>query len=150
MQPVTISGFFDTLNQSQKVYTRQMEPVCRKWELTRSEVDVLLFLYNNPECNRSADIVTRRGMAKSHVSMSVSSLEQKALLQRQFSETDRRAAHLHLTEQGRRIAAEARKLQLEFFRALYEGVSAEEFRIWEQTTQKVRVNIEELSKKERE
>ena len=39
-----------------------------------------------------------------------------------------------------------RNEQLEFFRALYEGVTEEEFRIWERTTQKIRENIETLSK----
>lgn len=150
MRPVSIGGYFDILNQSQKVYTRQLEPVCRKWELTRSEVDVLLFLYNNPGYDRAADVVSRRGMAKSHVSLSVTNLEQRGLLERRYSETDRRTAHLCLTEPGCTIAAEAKQLQRGFFENLYTGVTEEEFQVWEQVSRKVRRNIEELSKKEKE
>ena len=109
MQPVSISGYFDTLTQSQKIYTRQLEPVCRKWELTRSELDVLLFLYNNPQYTRAADIVAHRGMTKSHVSLSVVNLEQRRFLERQFSAEDRRAANLFLTPEGRQIAAEGKQ-----------------------------------------
>lgn len=150
MEPLSIGEYFDVLSQSQKVYTRQLEPVCRKWNLTRSEVDVLLFLYNHPHYNRAADIVTHRGMAKSHVSLSVSTLEQRSLLERRFSETDRRTAHLCLTEPGCTIAAEAKQLQRGFFENLYTGVTEEEFQVWEQVSRKVRRNIEELSKKEKE
>ena len=146
MQPVSISGYFDTLTQSQKIYTRQLEPVCRKWELTRSELDVLLFLYNNPQYTRAADIVAHRGMTKSHVSLSVVNLEQRGFLERQFSAEDRRAANLFLTPEGRQIAAEGKQAQQEFFVKLYQGVTEEELRLWEAVTQKVRANIEDLNK----
>lgn len=146
MQPVQIGSYFDILSQSQKAYTKQLEPVCKKWDLTRSEVDVLLFLYNNPQYDRAADIVTRRGMAKSHVSMSVANLEDRGLLGRRFSPTDRRTAHLFLTEAGRQIAAEARAVQKQFFDLLYEGVTAEELALWQKITQKVFENIEKLYK----
>lgn len=146
MQPVQIGAYFDILSQSQKAYGKQLEPVCRKWELTRSEVDVLLFLYNNPVFDRAADIVTRRGMTKSHVSMSVASLADRGLLERQFSPEDRRTAHLKLLEKGLVIAAEAREAQRQFFDTLYEGVSREELETWNAITRKVCENIENLNK----
>lgn len=144
MHPIQIGGYFDILSQSQKAYTRQLEPVCRKWDLTRSEVDVLLFLYNNPQFDRAADIVTRRGMAKSHVSMSVANLADRWLLVREFSPEDRRTAHLRLTQQGRVIAAEARQAQKEFFHLLYQDVSEEELDLWDKITRKVCENIKKL------
>ena len=144
MKPVAISQYFDILSQSQKAYGKQLEPVCRKWELTRSELDVLLFLHNNPKFDRAADIVSRRGMAKSHVSMSVASLTERGLLARHFSPADRRTAHLSLTEAAIPIAREARKAQQQFFDLLYQGVSEEELRLWESITQRVCRNIENL------
>lgn len=144
MNPRSISSYFDILGQSQKAYSRFLEPVCRKWELTRSELDVLLFLYNNPEFDRAADIVTHRGMAKSHVSMSVANLAELGLLERSCSPTDRRNAHLSLTERGRFIAAEGRQAQQTFFETIYHGISPEELSLWEATTEKVRNNIMNL------
>lgn len=146
MNPVSISGYFDILSKSQKIYSRHLEPVCRKWELTRTEVDVILFLYNNPGFDRAVDIVARRGLTKSHVSMSVSVLENRKLLTRNFCKTDRRTAHLQLTEMGREIGAEARVAQQDFFRRLYDGVEPEEIAIWEQITRKVHNNIDRLEK----
>ena len=139
-----ISEYFDILNKSQKLYTRCLEPVCRKWDLTRSELDVLLFLYNNPEYRRAADIVEHRGMAKSHVSLSVTGLENRGLLQRQFSQKDRRAAHLMLTDPAKEIAAEGRNAQLQFFEGLYSGISQEDYDLWRGITRQIFGNIETL------
>ena len=141
MQPFSMATYFDIMTQSQKIYNRQLEPVCKKWDLTRNELDVMLFLYNNPEFDRAADIVARRGIAKSHVSLSVTSLGGKGLLKRRFSAEDRRTAHLKLTEQGTCIAAEGRVAQKNFFNTIYEGISEEEMLLWRKITEKVTENI---------
>lgn len=140
-----IIAYFEVFNQSKKIYSRQLEPVCRKWDLTRSEVDVLLFLYNNPQYDRAADIVAHRGMTKSHVSMSVTTLVERGMLERQYSQEDRRTAHLRLLEEGKTIAAEAKAAQQHFFSLIYEGITPEEMAQWEQVTRKVYDNIENLS-----
>ena len=84
-------AFFETALRAQKSYSRLMEPVCKKWNLTHNELDVLLFLANNPERNRAADIVRGRGMSKGHVSLSLRSLEDRGLVACQADGTDRRA-----------------------------------------------------------
>ena len=76
---ITQFNYFDTMARAQKGYARLLEPICKKWELTRNELDVMLFLANNPDYDRAVDIVNHRGLAKSHVSMSVTSLENRGL-----------------------------------------------------------------------
>lgn len=139
-------NYFDIMGMAKKNYGKALEPLCRKWELTRNELDILLFLYNNPEFDRAADIVSRRGIAKSHVSMSVASLEERGALTRRFDPTDRRQAHLELTEQGQEIAGEARAVQHSYFSGLYQGVTEEELEVWREITQKVCDNIEKFNK----
>ena len=146
MKPIKIAAFFDILGQSQKVYSKLLEPVCRKWDLTRSEVDVLLFLYNNPQYDRAADIVVHRGMAKSHVSMSVASLADRGILERLESLEDRRAVRLQLSGEGKAVAVDAQKAQRQFFDLLYLDISEEELVIWEKINQKVCKNIENANK----
>lgn len=136
------AGYFDVLNKAKKSYARCLEPICKKWGLTRNELDVLLFLYNNPPFDRAADIVSRRGMAKSHVSLSAANLEQQGLLVRRFDANDRRAAHLELTARGRAAAREGRDAQQRFFVQIFEGITTEEWEQWGKITQKVCVNIE--------
>lgn len=136
--------YFEAMASARKSYSKLMEPICQEWELTRNELDVILFLYNNPAYDRAADIVSHRGIAKSHVSLSVAGLEEKGLLRRRFSEQDRRTAHLELTDRGRDIALRAREKQMRYFSALYEGISREEFEIWKNITQKVWENLKNL------
>ena len=137
-------NYFDAMASAQKSYGKLLEPICQEWKLTRTELNVMLFLYNNPAYDRAADIVSHRGIAKSHVSLSVASLEEKGLLRRRFSEQDRRTAHLELLDKGCRIAAQAREKQIQYFSALYRGVSPEDLELWRNITQKVWDNIKNL------
>jgi len=137
-------NYFDIMAATKKSYARILEPICRERELTRNELDVILFLYNNPEFDRAADIVSHRGIAKSHVSLSVASLEEKGLLTKAFDENDRRMAHLRLTELAKQIASQAREVQQRFFSALYEGITEEDFRLWRSITERVCNNIREI------
>lgn len=136
--------YFDTLGQARKSYGKTLEPLCKQWNLTRNELDVLLFLHNNPEFDRAADIVSHRGIAKSHVSLSVSMLEHRGFLQRQFAPNDRRTAHLALTPAGLAIAQAGRDLQEGFFRRIFAGISPEELRLWQTLIGKVQKNIETI------
>ena len=78
--------------------------------------------------------------------MSVVNLQQRGFLERQFSAEDRRAANLIITPEGQQVAEEGKQAQQAFFTKLYQGVTEEEFRLWEAVTQKVRANIENLNK----
>ena len=137
-------NYFDASAAAEKAYYKFLAPICREESLTRNELDVLLFLHNNPEYDRATDIVSRRGIAKSHVSLSVSTLEEKGLLHRRFDESDRRTAHLELTGSGRNIAARARDIQLRYFEAIYRDISPEEFEVWKKIVLKVQSNIRNL------
>lgn len=138
-------NYFDITGAARKVYSRYLEPLCKKWALTRNELDVLLYLYNHPGLDRAVDISEGRGMAKSHVSQSVASLEGRGLLHREFDPADRRTAHLALTELSLPIAEEGKLLQQDFFAAIHEGVTPEELMLWGGIIRKVCGNIESLS-----
>lgn len=135
---------FDVTQRVKKQYTQAVEPVCRKWNLTKNELDVLLFLHNNPEYDRAADIVVHRGMTKSHVSLSVTNLESRSLLQRREDPEDRRAVRLILSEEGRTIAEEGREYQIRFFGALFEGLSREELLQLQNLMERIRRNIDRM------
>lgn len=135
-------NYFDIAGSVRKLYARYLEPLCKKWDLTRNEMDVLLFLHNHPGLDRAVDISSGRGIAKSHVSQSVASLENRRLLHRRFDPADRRTAHLELTEQARLITDEGKQIQEDFFSAIYDGIPPEELALWKQLALKIRWNIE--------
>ena len=137
-------NYFDVSLRSKKEYAKLMEPVCRTYGLTRNELDVLLFLYNNPGLDRAADIVSRRGIAKSHVSLSVSTLEGKGLLQKLEDPEDRRTIHLKLTEPAQHMADTARQAQRNFFGRIFSGLTPAEMALFREITEKIARNIESL------
>ncbi len=137
-------NYFDVMNEAKKGYTRYLEPVCREWDLTRNELDVVLFLANNPTMDRAADIVAHRGLAKSHVSLSVSTLESKGLVYREMDTGDRRTVHLKLTTEGLRAALAGREAQKAFFQRIHQGISQEEMAVWRGMTEKISQNIKNM------
>ena len=138
------TGYFDTVMRGRKGYSRALEPICSQWDLTRNEMDVLLFLYNNPGLDRAADVALHRGMAKSHVSLSVNALESKGLLERHMDPVDRRTIRLALAGDAFYIAQQGREAQKAFFTRIYAGVTEEEMAVWAAVTDKITRNIHEL------
>lgn len=139
-------NYFDITGMARKLYGRFLEPLCRKWDLTRNELDVLLYLHNHPGKDRAVDVSEGRGMAKSHVSQSVAGLESRGLLLRQYDPADRRTAHLVLTDQARAIAREGKQIQLDFFDTIHRDVTPQESALLSRIVRKVCDNIDQLSK----
>lgn len=136
-----LSSYFDALSRAKKEYSRCLEPMCRDCGLTQNELAVLLFLNNNPSLDRAADIVSCRGIAKSHVSLAVTRLEAQGILTRRYDPADRRACHLVLTEKGTEIAEAGAERQRQFFEALYVGISPEERELMRSVARKIMDNI---------
>ena len=138
------ADYFDNMLRAKKGYSNILAPICKTWKLTRNELDILLFLYNNPEFDRATDIVSRRGIAKSHVSLSVSSLEERGFVTREVDAQDRRTIHLRLSEEAKEIAREGREAQMGFFKLLYAGLTVDEVAQWQGIIDKVSQNIAEM------
>lgn len=137
-------NYFDTMSRAQKGYARLLDPICKKWNLTRNELDVLLFLGNNPEMDRAVDIVNNRGMSKSHVSLSISTLESRGFLTRKEDPADRRTVHLQLTDSAREIVQKGQAAQKLFFSYIHQGVTQEQIELMVDFAKKVSENIRNI------
>ena len=136
--------FFERMVMARKAYDRALEPVCESWGLSHNELDTLLFLGNNPGLDRAADIVKYRGLAKSHVSLAVTTLEHRGLLERREDPGDRRNVRLQLTEEGAAAARDGKRAQKGFFDRAFEGLSQEDFDHWRAIAGHVLGNIEAM------
>ena len=72
-----IINYLVTGKSLKKAYGKYMEGIGEQYGLSRMEIDVLLFLYNNPGHDTASDLVELRSIAKSYVSMAVESLTRK-------------------------------------------------------------------------
>ena len=112
--------------QFQKFYANRFAALLEKRQLSMREMDVVLFLVNNPGYDTARDITEFRGLSKSQVSQAVDLLVAEGLLQRAPDTTDRRVIHLSLTEDGSPLAAEALAIQAACVRQLLSGLTAEQ------------------------
>ena len=115
--------FWDKLKAFSTLYEQLTEPVREQYHLTQMEFDILMFLYNNPQYDTSSDIVKVRRLTKSHVSTSVSSLEQKGILERRHSETNRKSILLKLTPAASEIISAGLAAQTSYSNILIRGLS---------------------------
>lgn len=120
-----------------KLYDEILSPVYVKHDLTKSELDILLFLANNPEYDRAVDIIDVRKVAKSHVSASVHSLLEKGYLKKKEQTDNRRDIHLSVTKKADRIIADGRAAQKIFDRTIMKGLTHEDLKALQEASDKV-------------
>ena len=72
-----LAEFRSNSTLTKKIYDRTMEPLCSQYHISRMELDILLFLANNPGYDTAKDIVCQKRFTKSHVSTSLHLLEEK-------------------------------------------------------------------------
>ncbi len=108
------------------LYETYMKPVCQSYSLTSMELSVLLFLSNNPEYDTAKDIVKIRHLTKSHVSIAVSSLEERGFLKKEYRDGDHKTVHLILEPACAEILRKGREAQYEFLSVIRRGFSEEE------------------------
>ena len=89
----TLLQYADSLR---RLTHRTMQPLGGELGLSQLEMELLLFLRNNPELNTARDAVAYRGFAKSNVSTAVEALERKGWLTVEPDPRSRRVKRLVL------------------------------------------------------
>lgn len=87
---ISISEFLSITNQFNKLYSGSINAVAAGYGMSKVEVDVLLFLHNNPQYDTARDIVEYRHIAKSYVSKAVELLVKRGALLIREDDKDRR------------------------------------------------------------
>lgn len=127
-----------------RAYDSVFRPVMARHGLTRNEVDVLLFLANNPGRDTAVELVELRGLAKSQVCRSVEALQARGMLVGEQDPKDRRRVHLALTGRAAAPVQEAQQAQRLFIDLLYRGVTEEERAILARVFDRIGKNVQEV------
>lgn len=131
-----------------RLYADRLSPLLSRWDLTASEIQVLLFLLNNPGMDTARDVTEYRGLAKSQVSQAVERLVGRGLLKRGSDPADRRVIHLQVTEKGMPLARQAQACQNQVFEMLLAGLTPAEQEQLGSLLQKIFANLEIHAEKE--
>lgn len=138
--------FVDFMADSRDFYNDLIDPVCKKYGLTQMEFHILLFLANNPECDTAAQIIKKRAFTKSHVSVSVRSLEERGLLVGEYRGTDRRTIHLTLTPAAACMVSDGKRVQKQATKIICHGFSPDEQRMLFQFMNRINSNVSNYRK----
>lgn len=139
---------WDGLSLFKKIYDQSLEPVCKKYQLTRMELDILLFLANNPGYDTAKDIIECRRLTKSHVSMSLKDLERRDLVQKEYYPGNQKTAHLKLSSASIQMVAEGQQAQKKFFQTVFRDFNPEDVSRMEDYFERMRKNMQNALKEE--
>ncbi|MDD2992204.1 MAG: MarR family winged helix-turn-helix transcriptional regulator [Pygmaiobacter sp.] len=104
-----------------QLFERSASSLAQKYGLLPLEMQVLIFLINNPGKDTATDIVELRMLPKANVSKAVEGLIQKKLLLRRPDTADRRRIHLVLTPAGAAMTADVKAARDDFTTDLFAG-----------------------------
>lgn len=102
-----------------------------EYSLAPNEIDVLMYLSNNPSFNTAKDICKYRGISKSLVCHSVDTLCSRGYITIKEDDKDRRIDRLTLSESSMPIVEKLNKTRKDFYASLYQGLSKEEIKIFQ-------------------
>ncbi len=132
--------------QMKRLYVKLISFVAEEYGISKSEMDILLFLSNYPTVDTAKEIVEQRGIAKSHVSKSVDSLVKRGMLRVFPDEDDRRICHLQIQETTSPVIQKGKEAQTAFLNLLFQNISSEEKKMMEAVLRKMECNVQEALK----
>ena len=125
------------------LYEKVTLSVREKYGLSYMEFVVLLFIANNSEYKKASDIVEILGIAKSHVSETLNTLEEKGLVERKRDTQDKRSSILEVMERAKDIIEEGRRAQKEYHDLVFGSLAEEEMEELERLQKIIEKNIKE-------
>lgn len=131
-----------------KYYTVQFEGAAAAYGLNQLEIDILLFLHNNPELCTASDICRYRALAKSNVSAAVERLRSRGVLTVSPAPGNRRQRLLGFTDEGCTMAASLAEIQRRSIEPLFAGFTLEEQQALQDYLRRMDANILRCLQKE--
>ena len=131
-----------------KYYSAQFAGAAAAYGLNQLEIDILLFLHNNPELCTASDICRYRGLAKSNVSAAVERLRSRGVLEVLPAPDNRRQRILRFTGAARPMAEALAEIQRRTLEPLFDGFTATEQQALQEYLCRMDANIQRQLKKE--
>lgn len=124
-----------------KLQELYQEPVRRQYGLSKVEIVIVNFLYNNPERDTASEIARMRMLQRGNVSQGVEALIQKGFLRRTEDSRDRRRIHLSLTEMAEPLVAAVERQQEKMLAQIFAGFDEEDRRRYHDMNRRIEENI---------
>ena len=123
-----------------------MEEATEKLSITHTEIEIIMFLFNNPDYDTAKDISELRKFPKSCVSKAVDDLIKKDYLERFIDISDRRILHLKLKEPSKPVIKLSQKIRTHFLEIICQGIDDREKEELLKILNTISINVKEALK----
>lgn len=134
-------SFWDFYSLIEKEYDFVRKRIMSECKLTSVEVDVLLFLSNNPKADTASDVVKTRKITKSYVSLAVKQLMEKEYLIRKTEDGNQKSLHLIITPKATKVVNYGKQMQREFLNKMFKGFTKQEKEEFYSFYERIAVNL---------
>ena len=142
--PESISELLKFLQKGNAAMEHLLSDAAEKWQLSVSELQIILFLDRMPQLDTARDVTLHCGMSKASVSGNVLRLATRGLLTVDVDLRDRRFQHLTLTEQASPIIQDTGKRIMQLDAQLHAVLSEEESDLLRALLARINENIAEI------
>lgn len=126
MAYLSASTFFNIMGRHEVLYRQFCSPVYKKYNLSPTAFDIMMFLGNNPKLNTARDICNLQGIKTGIVSVTVEQLIGKKYLTRSSDPKDRRIQRLSTTPEAEQLLEDGRAAWALYEETLAAGLTPEE------------------------
>ena len=119
----------------------RMEDVEKKYNLKKMDVEIILYLSKQAECNTASDIQRCLRINKGYLSQTMDRLCRQGYVEAVADQEDRRYVHYILKESTWQIAEEAGQVWDRLNRQLFEGVSEEDLKTLRRISSQISQNM---------
>lgn len=123
-----------------------MEEATEKLSITQTQIEIIMFLFNNPDYDTAKDISELRKFPKSCVSKAVDDLIKKNYLESLVDISDRRIIHLKLKESSKQVIKLSQKIRTHFLEIICQGISDKEKEELLKILNTISINVKEALK----
>lgn len=139
-------NLLENIFASKELYLTILAPVCEKYDLSHTDLMIILCLANNPQLDTATDIIKLRKLTKSAVSMSVRTLQDKGLIAGEHLNGNHRSIHLSVCESALPIVEEGKAAQDRFFSIISDGFTDGEKEQFKSYFERITANIHSYNK----
>lgn len=133
----TVENMLHFYAQLRKFYINEFTQRFQEDSFSPNELDLMLFLHNNPSINTASQLCTCLNVSKALVCRSVESLTRRGFLASEPDLCDRRIQHLHLTPDADPVIEKLLSVRETFDREIRRIISPDDLRQMEETMDRI-------------
>ena len=129
----SVENMLELYAQVRKVYIEEFNREFQDDNFSPNEMNIMIFLYNNPSIDTSSQLCVTLGVSKGLVSRSIDSLIKKGYITSYSDKKDKRIQHLQLTSQVEPVIKKIKKIKYNLNQDILDGISKEDIETMQRT-----------------